>query len=65
MISMSYSSAIFQDNTIVSLVAFDMFSLSLIFISLVNICLGIFLLRLSCMGLSALPRLGYLFPFSC
>ena len=40
-----------------SLAAFNIFSLYLIFDSLINMCLGVFLLDLSCMALSALPGL--------
>ena len=40
-----------------SLAAFNIFSLYLIFDSLITMCLGVFLLDLSCMGLSALPGL--------
>ena len=48
-----------------SLAAFNIFSLYLIFVSLINMCLGMFLLEnsLSCMGLSVLPGLDWLFPF--
>ena len=42
-----------------SLAAFNIFSLYLIFDSLINRCLGIFSLALSCMGLSALPGSDY------
>ena len=48
-----------------SLAAFNNFSLSLIFATLITMCLGVFSLGLSCMGLSALPGLGWLFPFPC
>ena len=41
-----------------SLVAFNIFSLNLIFVSLLNMCLGVFLLELSCMGLFELPGFG-------
>ena len=42
------------------------FYLCLIFISLINMCLGMLLfLDLSCMGLSGLPGLEWLFPFPC
>ena len=46
-------------------VAFNIFSLYLIFVSLINVCLGVFLLGLSCEGLSVLPGLGWLFLFPC
>ena len=38
-----------------SLAAFNIFSLYLTFDSLINMCLGVFLLDLSCMGLSVPP----------
>ena len=41
-----------------SLAAFNIFSLNLTFISLINMCVGVFSLGLSCMGLSVLPGLG-------
>ena len=44
-----------------SLAAFNNFSLSLIFVNLITMCLGEFLLCFSCMGLAALPGLGWLF----
>ena len=39
------------------LAAFNIFSLYLVFDSLINMCLGVFSLDLSCMGLSVLPGL--------
>ena len=48
-----------------SLAAFNILSLCLVSVSLINMCLNVFLLGLSCKGLSALPGLGWLFPFPC
>ena len=48
-----------------SLVAFNNFSLSLIFVNLITCVLTYFSLGLSCLGLSVLPVLGWLFPFQC
>ena len=42
-----------------SLFAFNIFSLYLIFDSLINMCLGMFSLTLSCMGISVFPGLDY------
>ena len=44
-----------------SLAALNNFSLSLIFANLITMCLDVFLLCLSCMGLAALPELGWCF----
>ena len=46
-------------------VAFKIFSLSLIFVNLTTMCLGVFLLGFILAGTSALPALGWLFPFPC
>ena len=48
-----------------SLAAFNIFSLNLIFVTLINMCLVFFSQGLSCMGLSLLFGLGWLFPFPC
>ena len=48
-----------------SLAAFNIFSLYFIFDSLINMCLGVFLLGFILLGLSELPGLGWLFPFPC
>ena len=46
-----------------SLVAFNNFSLSLSFVNLITMCFSMFLLGVTCLGLSELPGLGWLFPF--
>ena len=46
-----------------SLAAFNIFSLYLIFDSLIYMCLGMFSLDLSCMGLSDFPGLDLLFSY--
>ena len=45
-----------------SLVAFNIFSLSLIFVNLISICLST---DLSYLGLSVFPGIGWLFPVPC
>ena len=47
------------------LVAFNTFSLCLVFVSLINMCLACFSLSLSCMGLCVPLGLVWLFPFPC
>ena len=46
-----------------SLAAFNVCSLCLIFVNLINMCLGLFALGLSCLGLSGFLGLVWLFPF--
>lgn len=46
-----------------NLVAFNVLSLYLIFVNLINICFSIFFLGLSCMEISILPGPGWLFLF--
>ena len=48
-----------------SLTAFNILSLCLIFVSLISMCLGVFLLGFIQMRLSALCGLDWLFPFPC
>ena len=48
-----------------SLTTFNILSLCLIFVSLISMCLGVFLLGFIQMGLSALCGLDWLFPFPC
>ena len=47
------------------LVVFNILSLSLIFISLITMCFGVFLLGFIHPRLSVLPGLGWLFPVPC
>ena len=45
-----------------SLAVFNICSLCFIFVNLINMCLGVFHLGLSCLGLSGFLGLGWLFP---